>query len=162
MKAGYALDMKSDGFGLVSLSYHATAAHAPPKTDTLQLVLDELDEPATAYLPLPSTSPTPDGTTIYTFDSPEGDGQMVYQWRGKLNLLPYPASFSYCQVRALDYDNLVLRLFGDGLLLFETVITSSEVFTLPSDDVYETFEIELIGTSTVRTVQVAEDVQEFD
>lgn len=161
-KAGYALDMKADGFGAIQLAYHATAAHADPLTDKLHLVLDEDDEPTTAYLPLPSTAPVPDGVTIYTFDSDEGDGHMVYQWRGKLNLLPHPAAFVYCQVRALTYDNLLLRLYGDGVMLTEVAITSQEPFTLPISDAYQSFEIELLGTSTARMVQVAEDISEFD
>lgn len=160
--AGYAMDMKSDGFGIVPLAYRATAAFADPLTDELQLVLDEDDEPTATYLPLPSTAPVPDGLTIYTFDAEDGDGQMVYLWRGKLNLLPNPAAFSYCQVRAADYENLVLRLYGDGVLFFERVITGQEPFTLPLGDTYTSFEIELVGTSRVRAVQVAEDIGEFD
>ncbi len=162
MKAGYALDMKPDGFGLISLGYHASAAYAPPLTDTLQLVLDELDEPVIEYLPLPSTAPVPDGVTIYTFDSPDGDGNMVYRWRGKLNLLPDPHAFIYCQVRAESYENLVLRLYGDGVPFLTRTLTSQEVFALPLDNAYTTFEIELVGTSTVRTVQMGDDVGEFD
>lgn len=161
-KAGYALDLKPDGFGAISLAYHATAAFADPLTDELQLVLDENDEPTAPYLPLPSTAPTPDGLTIYTFDAVEGDGHMVYRWRGKLNLLPHPTAYTYCQLRALDYANLVLRMYGDGVLFFERRITSQEPFTLPLSAPYSSFELELVGTSTVRTLQVAEDIGEFD
>lgn len=161
-KAGYALDMKSDGFGIVALAYHATAVFADPLTDELQLVLDEDDEPTTAYLPLPSTAPTPDGLTIYTFDAADGDGHMVYLWRGKLNLLPNPSAFTYCQVRAESYENLLLRLYGDGVQIFERTITDQDPFTLPLGDTYTTFEIELLGTSRARTVQVSEDIGDFD
>lgn len=159
---GRALDLKPDGFGAIRLAYHATAAFADPLTDELQLVLDVDDEPTATYLPLPGTAPLPDGTTIYTFDAATGDGKMVFQWRGKLNLLPNPTAFCYCQVRALDYTNMVLRLYGDGVLFFDRVITSQAPFTLPLIDAYNSFEIEIIGTSTVRTVQVAEDIGEFD
>jgi len=160
---GYALDMKPDGFGLIELSYHASACFADPLTDYLYLVLDSLTEPTDVYLPLPSTAPTDvDGLSIYTFDSPDGDGQMVYRWLGKLNLLAHPAVFKYGQVRADDYDNLVLRLYADGVLLMEEVISDETPFTLPQDNDYTTFEIEFLGTSRVRTVQVAEDIEEFD
>jgi hypothetical protein len=115
------------------------------------------------YLPLPSTAPTnTNGLNIFQFNSPDGDGRMVYRWRGKLNLLAHPAAFNYCQVRADDFDNLVLRLYADGTLLSEDVIISETPFTLPLVDDYTTFEIELLGTSRVRTVQVAEDISEFD
>jgi hypothetical protein len=115
------------------------------------------------YLPLPSTAPTnTNGLNIFQFNSPDGDGRMVYRWRGKLNLLAHPAAFGFCQVRAEDFDNLVLRLYADGVLLSEDVITSETPLTLPLIDGYTTFEIELLGTSRVYTVQVAEDISEFD
>jgi hypothetical protein len=53
-------------------------------------------------------------------------------------------------------------LYADGTLLSEDVIISETPFTLPLVDDYTTFEIELLGTSRVRTVQVAEDISEFD
>lgn len=160
-KAGYALDMKPNGFGVIALAYHATAVHADPLTDNLHLVLDEDDEPTTAYLPLPSTAPVPDGLTVYTFNAEDGSGHMVTQWRGKLNLLPYPASFKYCQVRAADYTNLLLRVYSNGDMLMEETITSEEPFTLPMVDDYTTFEFEFLGTSRVYMAQVAEEIEEF-
>src|SRR5574341_2134441 len=56
-RAGYALDMTPDGFGLISLAFFATAMYADPLTDKLYLVLTEDNEPADVYLPLPSTAP---------------------------------------------------------------------------------------------------------
>lgn len=161
-KGGYMLDMKADGFGIVPLAFHATATHADPLTDNLYLVLDENDEPSTVYLPLPSTAPAPNGLTIYTFNAVDGDGHMVYQWKGKLNLLRNPVAFSYCQVRAEDFANVVLRLYADGVPFFEEVITSQEPFALPLVDDYNSCEVELIGTSRIYTAQLAEDIGEFD
>lgn len=157
---GYALDMKADGFGLIQLGFHAVALHADPLTDNLYMVLDAVDEPTSVYLPEPGDEPTPSDTTIYQFDG--GESLMTYRWRGKLFLLPRPSAPQMCQVQAEDYDNLLFRLYGDGDLYFERVITSAEEFTLPQDDEYKTIEIEFIGTSRVRRVQVAEDVMELD
>lgn len=162
MKAGFALDMKANGFGLIPLSYHASAPFADPLTDNLYLVIDEDDEPSAPYLPLPSTAPIVDGLTIYTFNAQDGDGRMTYRWRGKMNLLQHPAAFSYCQVRAEDYQNILLRLYADGEIIFEEVVTNQEPFTLPLNADYSTVEIELLGTSRVYTVQIAEDISEFD
>ena len=161
MKAGFALDMKPNGFGLIPLSYHAKGVYVDPLTDNLYLALDAVDEPDDVYLPEPSTAPTPNGSTIYQFDSIDGDGRLVYRWRGKLNLLPRPAAFQYARVRAEDYDNLVLRLYGDGVLIFDRVVTSGTEFTLPTLDEYNSAEIELIGTSRVRTVVIGESVEEL-
>jgi hypothetical protein len=159
MAGGYALDMKASGFGLIALSYHAKAAHAPPLTDKLYLVLDEVNEPAEVYLVLPSTAPLADTTTIVLFDGDE-TSHLVYQWRGKLNLLSRPAAPQYCQVQADDYSNLVLRLYGNGVVIFETAVLSQLEFTLPTLDAYVTYELELIGTSRVRRIQVAEMIEE--
>lgn len=160
---GYALDMKPTGFGLVSLSYHARAAHADPLTDKLHLLLDGVDEPSEVYLPVPSSLPalSVPYSEIYEFDSPNGDGDLVYQWKGKLNLLPRPAAFTYCRVKAADYANLVLNLYADGAVMFSRVVADQQAFTLPMSDEYDSFEIELVGTSRVRSVQVAESIEEL-
>jgi hypothetical protein len=99
-------------------------------------------------------------STIYEFDA-EGVAPLPYTWRGKLNLLPRPAAFEVCQVEAEDYNDLLLRFYADGALLFETTVTSEEPFKLPMANVYTIFEIEVYGTSIVRTIQVAEDVLEL-
>lgn len=160
-RGAYALDMKPDGFGLVPLGCHFVARYADPLTDELHLVLDEVEEPADAYLPLPSTAPDPDGRTIYEFDSPEGEGDMVYRWRGKLNLLERPACFQYAQLRAEDYANLVFRIRADGSLIFERTIAGEQEFTLPVLDEYTEVELEVVGTSRVYSLQLAEAVEEL-
>lgn len=158
--AGYAIDAKQDGFGVVSLGYHAAAAHTDPLTDGLYLVLDDVDEPSAAYLPLASSAPTPNGRTIYRFDADDGN-LMAYRWRGKLNLLTRPAVFQMLRVQAAEFDNLVLRLYADGALIVDERVTSDEEFTLPMADACREFEVELIGTSRVRRVQAVEDVVEL-
>lgn len=156
----YMIDAKPNGFGAVRMGYHATAAHADPLTDALYLVLDDVDEPTSLELPEPSSAPTPDDHTIYQFDGDDSQ-RMVFRWRGKLNLLPWPACLQMLQAKAQDFDNLVLRLHANGSLLFERALTSQAEFTLPMSDSYSEFEIELIGTSRTRTVQAAEDVVEL-
>ena len=158
---GFALDMKPNGFGLIKLSSHASAVYADPITDNLYLLLDFNDEPSSAYLPLPSTAPDPDGTAIYQFDG-DDSSKMVTLWRGKLNLLSRPAVPQVCQVRCDDYENIIARGYGDGLLHFEQVLTGEMEFTLPTLDEFTTYEIELLGTSRARTIQVAETVEELE
>lgn len=157
---GYMIDGKDGGFGIVRLSFHATAAHVDPATDGLYLVLDDVDEPTATYLGEASSAPTPNGSTIYLFDGDEAN-RLVYRWRGRLNLLPRPASFQMAQVQADDFDNLVFKLYADGDLLLETRILSATEFTLPMLDDYKTVELELVGTSRARRVQIAEDVLEL-
>jgi len=99
--------------------------------------------------------------TIYEFDSEFGDGDLTQRWKGKFNLLAYPATFEFCQVKAQDYTNLLINFYADGVLIKTHVVTSVRPFRLPLTDRYETFEIEVVGTSRVRTIQVAEDIREL-
>lgn len=83
-----------------------------------------------------------------------------YRWRSKLFLNPIPASYTMAQVRAADYDDLTLRIYAQGQLIDERVVTSDVEFTIPIVAHTRT-EIEIEGTSTVQTVQLVEDVREL-
>ena len=162
VKGSFALDGSQSGFGLVPLGSHFSAAYANPIEDRLYFVPDQITPVVDAMLPVADTSPTPNGHTIYEFDPATATSAMTYRYRGKLNLMPRPVAFHFCQVKALDYVNLVLRLYGDGTLIYERVIASKEPFTLPMSDQYESFEFEVVGTSTVRTVRFGETIDELD
>lgn len=158
----YALDPKTNGFGLSRLSHHATAVFVDPESDALYVVMDDNDEPTDVLLPVASTAVDPDGLTIFEFDAEAVDGgDMVYRWRGKLNMLPYAQAMRIGRVRAADYDNLVVGHYGDGALLKQRLIGGSDSFTVPARKSYETYEIELIGTSTVRETVLVDDMREF-
>lgn len=158
-KAGYALDAKAGGFGLISLSYHATAVHSDPITDHLYLVLDENNEPTDVLLPLASTAVVPDGLTIFQFDG-DDTSDMVFRWKGKLNLMARPTTLHFSRVRALGYDNLVFKTYADGVLIDSYVVTSSNLVRLPGIDSPDSYEFELIGTSTARTFAADEHPDE--
>jgi hypothetical protein len=157
----YALDLKANGSGLTRLSHHATAVFVDPETDALYLVMDANTEPTDVLLPVASTAVTPDGLTIFEFDSEDGDGDMVYRWRGKLNLLPYAQAMRIGRVRAAAYDNLLVSHYGDGVLVKQRLVSSSDSFTVPARKGYETYEHELVGTSTVRETVLVDDMREF-
>ncbi len=158
--SGYALDMKNTGFGLIELGYHASAAHAPPTTDNLYLTLDSVDEPLEAYLPVASTAPTADAATIVQFDGDDASA-LVYRWRGKLNVFGRAVAMPRVRVHADDYDNLILLVYADGDLISTDTVSSSDILTLPIDDMYRTYEIELVGTSRVQRVLLAESETEI-
>lgn len=158
---GFALDTKPTGFGLIRLAYYARAVHVSPVTDALYLVLESNDEPTHVQLPLPSSAVEPDGTTIFQFDADE-ENAMVYRYRGRYNLMPFPVTLRMARVRALTFTNLVVRLYANGVLVFTKVVANGNEFVLPAAKAYETYELELIGTSTVRGVHAVEKVEEFD
>jgi hypothetical protein len=157
----YAIDMKSDGFGIVPMAFHASAAHVDPITDKLYMVLDMDNEPDDELLPVRANPPHYiDGTTIYQFDA-SPSVHLTYRYRGKLWLLERPAWLSIMQVKATDYTNILVRLYGDGVLIEEVVIEGETEFTLLETDEYTSLEYEILGTSPVRVVQAAEDVAEL-
>lgn len=158
---GYALDGKPDGFGLIELAYHATAVHADPVTDNLYLALDANDEPTATYLPAPSTPVVPDGQTIFQFDGDPG-ALLTYRWRGRLNLLEQPMAPQWQRVLAGDFDNLLARGYQDGALQFEKVVEDDRPFRSRRTTSAEvSIEQEIIGTSRVRGMLSAEDIDEL-
>lgn len=160
MKGGFAIDVKPDGFGLIELAYHATAVHSDPLTDNLYLVLDQNDEPGATYLPETNT-PTPDGQTIYQFDG-DPDHRMNYRWRGRLNLVERPVAMQWQRVLAADFDSLLARGYQDGALQFERYVTSNREFRSRRSTLAEvSYEQELVGTSRVRLMLSAEDIDEL-
>lgn len=163
VKSGYAIDATKSGFGLIQLAYHACAVHTNPRTDYLYLVLDVVSEPTDVLLPVASTAVTPTGHTIFRFDADPASA-MVFRWRSKLYQMPYPVHMAIAQVmaeRVAGYDNLVYRVFGNGVMLYERRVADGIEFTLPMDDACDEYEHELVGTSTAMTMQAAEDVMEL-
>lgn len=161
--SGYALDVRPSGFGLVSLSFHASAAFVDPLTDSLYLVLDAVNEPSEALLPVASSAPAPatPAKTIFKFDGATNGDLLRFAWKGKLHLMPYPAALPFGQVQALAFTNLVLRVYADGALIHTRLLANATEFPVPALKAYSSYEIELVGTSTARTAQLAEDISEL-
>ena len=157
----YALDMKSTGFGVVRMAFHASAGYVDPIEDKMYLVLGENNEPDDSSLPVhPSAQPTVNGHTIAQFEG-NPSVYMTYRYKGKLHLLERPAWMSMAQVRGGDYSNLLIRVYGDGVQLDEIAVPGETEFTLTNADEYTELQKEILGTSTVRSMQVAEDVSEL-
>jgi hypothetical protein len=160
----YAVDLRADGFGIVEMGFHASAAYVDPVEDKMYLVLDMVNEPDDPLLPIsPTIVPYVDARTIFEFEGSPTD-QMTYQYRSKLWLEPYPSFHGIAQVKLgpTAVGNLVARFYGDGVLLDSLLIEGEVEFTLtPPDAAYNTFEMELIGTDPVRVIQAADDVDEL-
>lgn len=160
-KGCFAIDMKSTGFGVAPMGFHASAMYNDPVGDVMFLVLDYATEPDNPLLPIPPTTPHYiEGTHIYEFEGSATD-RMTYRWLSKLWLLEHPATMLIAQVKALDYANLLFRVHANGVVVDEIVIMEETEFTLTAVDEYTTLQLELLGTSEARTMQVAEDVGEL-
>ncbi len=161
--SGFSLDVRPSGSGLTSLSFHAAAVHVDPLSDGLYLVLDAVNEPTEALLPVASSAPVPasPAKTIFKFDGATNGDLLRFAWKGKLHLTPYPCSLPFGQVQALSFANLVLRVYADGALIHTRLLASATEFQVPALKAYSSYEVELVGTSTARTVQLAEDIGEL-
>jgi hypothetical protein len=158
----YGIDMKTNGFGLIRMPFYASAVYTDPIEDKLYMVLTEDNEPDDVLLPVPADPPAHiDGSTIFEFEG-NPSVSMIYRFRGKLWLLPHPGWLTIFQVKAEDYDNILLRIYGDGAQIDELVVTEETEFTLAAADRYTRLEYEVLGTSTVRVLQGAEDIAELD
>ena len=148
----YALDMKANGFGVVEMPFHASAVHVDPVTDTMYLVLDDINEPDDPSLPIPPTTPAgiAAGNVISAFRRRQHEHLMTYRWKGQAVAAAGADVHDHGRVRADDYDNILLRVYGDGVQVDEVVVTGEEEFTLAETDAYRKLEIEVLGTSTIR------------
>lgn len=138
-QGGYIMSPGASGFGLVRLDFYARAAYVNPMTGRLYLVvgsdLVEWNAAATAR---------------------------PYLWR-KLYELDRPTSFEMGQVRVQGGGVLILRLYADGAEtpFLERAITNSTEFALPAVECEDVVEIELEGTLRVRSIAIAEVVEEL-
>ncbi len=161
MKAGFALDTKSTGSGLIRLSHHVAAVYVDPLTDAMFMVLDTNAEPTDADLPVASSAVTPTTTTVWQWDA-HATALIVYRYRGKLNLMPYSTTLHFAKCEATDFTNVLSRVYADGALLHEKVAANNDPYRIPGQQTYTTYESEVMGTSTVRTHQIASTVTELD
>jgi len=146
-KFGFLLDLRPDGFGYTTLDFHAQAAYSDPFLDELFGVNDGTN-----------TFPVINENEIFQFDA--AATLRPYRWRSKEFLLPHPNAFEQALVKAEDYDDLVLKFYADGNLIYTKRVTRPNEFMLPPKPARRiSFEIE--GTSRVQQVEFANDPMEF-
>lgn len=165
-KRGLLIEASADGFGKVTLNFHATAVYSDTVNDKLFLVLDENNVPTVGS---GGGQYTVDGGDIYAFDAYEGGTPGGYtlrlprSWLSKKFLLPYPNCFRYCSVKAQDYADVYVEFLADGVVYYGRTVSSEDAFVLPDlDQAAKYFSVRLFGTSAVETIQVADDVAEFE
>ncbi len=161
-QGGYALDMKPTGFGLIELGFHATAVYVDPVEDALFMLLDSYDEPSNDVLPAPTGGflAGVDGRTVFEFDA--GEERMRYAWTGKLWLMPHPMALPWVRVRGQGFEEASVTFTADGGELHQRLLISNRPFRLPVRQDYSELQYEVIGTSRVRGVEVADDILELE
>lgn len=132
VQRGLVLDQNVVGF--TETSIYATAAHATN---------------GKLYLAV--------GSSLMCFE--EGD-LMPYTWKSRKWVLPTRANMSVGRVLAEDYP-VQIKLFADGALVADKMVTSNEEFTLPANYTAFEFEVQIEGTAKVRRVTIAETSDEL-
>lgn len=85
-----------------------------------------------------------------------------FTWRSKIFDVGGDGARMLCaQVNAKEYSNLALNVFMDGALLYSRKITNRRPFRLPNHSKHFEWQLEVIGTSEVSEIVVAESMLEL-
>lgn len=159
VKRGIMLGLGEDGFGVVTLAFHARAIHVDPLTDRMYLVLDANDPPV---FDTGTAAPNPTGAMIYEYDAASA-GPLPYRWRSKLFMVRGDIP-RYAKVRASSYEDLQLNLYADGALYDSITVLADAPFPLarpPEGCAGDTWQCELIGKDAVQAALFGYDADDF-
>lgn len=140
--------------------------HAFYRDGLVVTAIDENDDQVWAILPLPDSEWTrgaPDGQGGYLPDTNlfESAEPMCYTWRSKVFVMPGNTNFGYAKVVHDCGGTVKLNLYADCKCVYSTVVRDCNPFTLPLHLSGVSWEIELVGTATVREVHIASSMEEL-
>lgn len=121
--------------GLSFLDLNVTAAHTDLLSDSLYLMI---------------------GSNIVKWDS---GSLLTYTWKSKLFELPRPVTMAAGRVYADTYP-VTMKIYADGVLKTGMTVTvaNGQPFRLPAGIRASRWELELTGTATVRSVEIATSI----
>lgn len=102
-----------------------------------------------------------DGSSIYAWEGDEDAASLTYTWRSGKVRVSHELNLGAGIVQADTYNDVVFKLYADGVLKHTETVADNEPFRLPGGYLSDTYEIELIGTDVVTGVQVAESIFEL-
>lgn len=90
-------------------------------------------------------------------DSPK----QCYRWKSKKYVFPGETTFAFAKV-VHDCDGFVrLKIYCDGVCVYDTKVPGSKPFSLPPSVVGVTWEVEVHGTATVHEIHMATSITEL-
>lgn len=145
---GIVFDPYDESIGLSTLNLEASGG-----TASAGYLDSELDELQTA---------DSEDTDVYQWEG-DPETKMIGVWKSGKIVCPYPLNLGAARIVADSYDAaMTLSVYNDqGDLVTTRTITSDEVIRLPSGYLTNFFEVELTASEVVRTVHVAETVDEL-
>jgi hypothetical protein len=97
---------------------------------------------------------------ISTWDTDE-QNPLTYTWKSARQVCPYLLNPGAARVEADDYP-VTFRLYNDqGTLVLTKTVSDNEAFRLPGNYLTNWFEVEVESSEIVRTVHVAETMEEL-
>lgn len=138
-QGAFIFDPRKGDAGLLFVDFYADGAFRDPLRDAFYFTV---------------------GNDLYLFDD-DAAAPLTYIWRSKKFDVRDDVNFSVGEVSAETYDDLVLRIYGDGVLRHTQTVTSKEPFRMPGGYMASVWEIELEGTDQVHYVRIAEDVEDI-
>lgn len=124
------------------------------------------------------------GDAVYSWDDPE-EIEADYRWKSKKFVLQKPASMAALMLHiepredewipstiynpGYDFPDgmdkktqMLVRVWGDGDLIFERAVSDREQCRLPSDTMYMIYEVEVQGQCRVHRIAIAETGRELE
>ena len=98
------------------------------------------------------------GTTIQKWDSGVAK---THTWKSKRHNLGKPESFNCVQIKANSFNDLIFRMYVDGVLRYAKQLTSADPFRLPTGFKSRIYEFEIMGTDHWTGCFVAQSITEL-
>lgn len=155
-KAGYMLDLRPEGFGLVELDFHWTAAYVDPVGDKLYLVPDASIYPIGGHVVDTAQN------IVYEWEYQESENQRPKSWERDYFLLQRPAAMTTCRVQAETYEGLSLTVSNENGLLFSGEVTDDIPFTLGYVEAGRKYTVAVEGADRINVIEICEAVEEFE
>lgn len=94
-------------------------------------------------------------------DSYKLSPKQCYAWKSKKYVFPGETTFAFAKV-VHDCDGFVrLKLYCDGICVYDTNVSGSRPMSLPPSVVGVTWEVEVHGTATVHEIHVATSIEDL-
>lgn len=95
------------------------------------------------------------------YAAPPGAALLTYIWRSKHFVFPAATRLSAAKVVREAAGSLLVRVFGDGRLVYQRIVVGSDPFRLPGRARYLSYEVQLEGTAVVSEVHLATSMAEL-
>ena len=136
VQGGFIFSPKERQAGLVFLDKYATAGFSDLLSDSLYLQI---------------------GDYIERWDS--GASNLVFTWKSK-KFYAMPRRYSAVKVKANSYQNVMLKIYGDGELLDQRTVVGESVFRFKCRKRFREWEFEISGTDQVYQVVIGPTVKD--